>query len=61
MATKEKAPETSEISRDRSQRALDEQAIRSRAYEISQSERAGTPEENWYRAEQELRADDDVG
>ena len=61
MATKEKAPETSEISSDRSQRALDEHAIRSRAYEISQSQGAGTPEENWHRAEQELRAADDKG
>ena len=33
---------------------VDEQAIRRRAYEISQSEDAGTPEENWARAEREL-------
>jgi hypothetical protein len=33
-----------------------EQAVRERAYEISQSEHAGTPEENWLRAEQELHA-----
>jgi len=26
-----------------------------RAYEISQSAEAGTPEENWHRAERELR------
>lgn len=61
MATKEKAPETSEIRRERSQRGLDEHAVRSRAYAISQSEDAGTPEENWYRAEQELRAAADDG
>ena len=35
--------------------AFDEEACRQRAYEISQSEAAGTPEENWIRAEQELR------
>jgi hypothetical protein len=35
--------------------AAREQAIRRRAYEISQSEDAGTPEENWERAERELR------
>ncbi len=34
---------------------VDEEQIRRRAYEISQSEAAGTPEENWSRAEQELR------
>jgi hypothetical protein len=32
-----------------------EEACRQRAYEISQSEDAGTPEENWIRAEQEQR------
>jgi hypothetical protein len=34
-----------------------EEACRQRAYEISQSEHAGTPEENWLRAEQELRGE----
>ena len=34
-----------------------EEAIRQRAYEISQSDDAGTPEENWARAERELGAD----
>jgi Protein of unknown function (DUF2934) len=29
--------------------------IQQRAYEISQAEGAGTPEENWERAERELR------
>jgi len=29
-------------------------AIKRRAYEISQSDDAGTPEENWHRAESEL-------
>ena len=33
----------------------DEEACRQRAYEISQSEHSGTPEENWLRAEDELR------
>jgi hypothetical protein len=33
---------------------LDE-ACRQRAYEISESDDAGTPEENWLRAEAELR------
>ncbi len=32
-----------------------EAAIRLRAYEISQSPDAGTPEENWVRAELEIR------
>jgi hypothetical protein len=31
-----------------------EQAIRLRAYEIAQSGDAGTPEENWLRAEHEI-------
>jgi hypothetical protein len=31
-----------------------EDAIRLRAYEISQSGDSGTPEENWVRAEREL-------
>jgi len=30
-------------------------AIARRAYEISQTDEAGTPEENWQRAERELR------
>jgi hypothetical protein len=34
--------------------ALNEDAIARRAYEISQSNEAGTPEENWARAEREL-------
>jgi hypothetical protein len=33
----------------------DAEAIARRAYEISQSDQAGTPEENWARAERELR------
>ena len=35
-------------------RPANEDAIKRRAYEISQSESAGTPEENWHRAEREL-------
>ena len=34
---------------------FDEEACRQRAYEISESEHAGSPEENWLRAEAELR------
>jgi hypothetical protein len=34
---------------------FDEDACRLRAFEISLSEEAGTAEENWLRAEQELR------
>ena len=33
-----------------------EELIRRRAYEISQEPGAGSPEENWARAERELRA-----
>jgi hypothetical protein len=33
----------------------DEEAIRRRAYEISQREDAGNEQENWERAERELR------
>jgi hypothetical protein len=33
---------------------VDEDVLRQRAYEISQSEDGGTPEENWLRAENEL-------
>ena len=34
---------------------IDEEACRQRAHEISESEYAGSPEENWLRAEAELR------
>jgi hypothetical protein len=33
---------------------VDEDVLRQRAYEISQSEDGGSPEENWLRAENEL-------
>lgn len=33
----------------------EEEAIRQRAYEISQRADGGSPEENWKRAEEELR------
>jgi hypothetical protein len=33
-----------------------EETIALRAYELSQGDEAGTPEENWLRAESELRA-----
>ncbi|HEY7207733.1 MAG TPA: hypothetical protein VH416_05785 [Gaiellaceae bacterium] len=39
----------------RAQLAAGDEAIARRAYEISQSPEAGTPEENWLRAVQELR------
>ena len=35
----------------------DDEAIRERAYEISQRPDAGTPEENWARAIEELRGE----
>ncbi len=34
---------------------IDEEAVRHRAYELSKEEGAGTAEENWERAERELR------
>ena len=40
--------------------APDEEAIRRRAYEISQREDAGSDEENWRRAEAELRGAPDT-
>ena len=36
---------------------LDDNAVARRAYEISQSDESGTPEENWARAERELRGE----
>ena len=47
---------------DRDEGALDRgeptrEQIEQRAYELSQSDDAGTPEENWARAERELRGD----
>jgi CHAD domain-containing protein len=41
--------------RDSETEHVDGHAVRARAYEISQGAEAGTPEENWFRAEQELR------
>ena len=35
-----------------------EEAVRRRAYEISQGEDAGAPEENWARAEREVMAEE---
>ena len=37
--------------------ARDDDAIRRRAFEISQGRDAGTPEENWARAEREIRSE----
>lgn len=36
---------------------VSEEMIRQRAYEISEQEEAGTPDENWERAERELRGE----
>jgi CHAD domain-containing protein len=38
---------------------MHDEAIRRRAYEISQSREAGTPEENWFRAEEEFAVADE--
>jgi len=48
---------TEEAEQGRGEGDLDpqnEEMIRRRAYEISQGENAGTPEENWARAEREI-------
>jgi hypothetical protein len=37
--------------------AVDEEAVRRRAYEISQREDAGSPEDNWHRAIVEIQAE----
>ena len=54
-------PSMSEQSNDAAgtsgERSGGEDAIARRAYEISQSEEAGTPEENWQRAEHQLRGE----
>jgi hypothetical protein len=39
---------------------LDIEAIRARAYEISQRPGAGSPEENWHRAVEELNSEQGV-
>ncbi len=41
------------------QQQIDEEAIRRRAYELSQEEGAGDEHENWRRAERELRGESD--
>ncbi len=48
--------ETATMTARVSRREITHEQIARRAYEISQSPSAGTPEENWYRAERELRA-----
>jgi hypothetical protein len=35
--------------------AMDEEAIRRRAYELSQEDGGSSPDDNWRRAEEELR------
>jgi Protein of unknown function (DUF2934) len=56
MATRnEPTPDREEMSIDDALR----ERIAQRAYEISQTDEAGTEEENWLRAEQEIRASAD--
>ena len=53
--------ETQEAEQGGGQGDLDpqnEEAVRRRAYEISQGDRAGTAEENWARAEREILAEE---
>lgn len=38
---------------------LDDEEVRRRAWEISQGPNSGTPEENWQRAQEELRREQD--
>lgn len=47
----------SEPMEQESRAEVDEEAIRARAYEISQEEGGGSPEEHWARAERELRGE----
>jgi hypothetical protein len=61
-STAKKAPAEKASAKPRARRAPASPApeptradIERRAHEISQSEHAGTPEENWLRAERELR------
>jgi hypothetical protein len=42
-------------------REISEDAIRRRANEISERDDAGNEQENWERAERELRGEDDTG
>jgi hypothetical protein len=56
MSKKRSAPEES-ASAPGGANTVSEEMIRARAYEISQSGEAGTPDENWERAERELRGD----
>jgi hypothetical protein len=52
----EPATETTETSDQPAEEGeINEEAIARRAYEISLGEDAGTPEENWARAEREVR------
>jgi hypothetical protein len=46
----------SAASRSVTPRQVTQEQIARRAYEIFKSGTGGTPEENWYRAERELRA-----
>lgn len=49
------APSTTRASSAPAQRQVTHEQIARRAYEISQSPEARSPEENWFRAERELR------
>jgi hypothetical protein len=53
MAAEDSPPETETDTETITESSLDD-AVRLRAYQISQSDEAGTPEENWERAEREL-------
>lgn len=58
MSTSDRVGAADEPSRDEGAgRDVSEEAIRRRAYEISQGADAGTAEENWERAERELNAE----
>jgi hypothetical protein len=46
--------EQDEVEDEGADSRVDEEVLRQRAYEISQSDEGGSPEENWLRAENEL-------
>jgi hypothetical protein len=50
-------PSSEEIGRDAEPGEIGDESIAKRAYEISQRDDAATSEENWQRAEHELRDD----
>jgi hypothetical protein len=50
----QRADQHDEIEDERADSRVDEEVLRQRAYEISQSDEAGSPDENWLRGENEL-------